>query len=137
MNDESNGYLTYKTAAAFFIVSLLAMGLLGWAVSHNVSTSVSKDRAEDLIDAEIASCERDTLDRVDNARAWTEVERLLGRLSKTSNSEASREELANSRILVGETANQLRTRILFCEPLIRRNRHIIDERLLREAQGDL
>lgn len=87
--------------------------------------------------AMVEMCERVKADRVDNARGWTEMEHYMEGISKEGPTEDIRDQAADSRVKVGESANQLRSRLFLCEPLIREGAQAIDDRALREAQGDL
>ena len=92
----------------------------------------------DLEEALVGVCGRAKLDRVDNARGWTVVEEIIEGSATDPNVPASqRRRYAENLAKVGESANQLRSRIFQCEPLIEDAEEIIDEALLREAQGDL
>jgi hypothetical protein len=91
-----------------------------------------------LQEAAIEMCERIKQDRIDNARGWTAVERLIAdRIESPDTSPAERERSVEFHAAFGESANQLRSRLYQCEPLVLEGKQIIDERALREAQGDL
>lgn len=125
-----NEYLTKKAGASFFIVTLIAIGLIGWAVASSVQ--------DNAIDDSLGVCNRAVADRVDNARAWTAVEGYYDSIAHAKSVERDVHKLAaDVRSVVGESANQLRTRLIQCEPLIKNGKHLIDMRLLREAQGEI
>lgn len=98
---------------------------------------VAEQDADDLEEAIIGVCERVKLDRIDNARGWTKMETYMHRIEKVAPTPEVAAVADDAEILIGESANQLRTRLLECEPLIEEDRHIIDERALREALGEL
>jgi hypothetical protein len=124
---------------------LLVVGVPSGLVSYSLATKAAEDQAaritaqQDLIiQAQIGTCERVTQDRVDNARAWTQAEETWKARSLDSGlSSTERDRAAEAATIYGESANQLRSRLFKCGPLIRDDEKVIDEALLREAQGEL
>lgn len=145
-NGAGDRCLTVKGAASFLIVSLLAVTLLAYAVSKQQSNHLENslkaqtaDFQESLLLNSIEDCELKKADRVDNARGWTALEHYYDAISNDAPSVQKdvTTKASHVRVIVAETANQLRTRILECEPFVRRGEHILDKRLHLEALGDL
>jgi hypothetical protein len=125
-----NENVTPRGAAAMLLTALMATVFLGWAVINHVENEAISDA--------VAACERKKQDRVDNARGWTAMENYYAKIAEArSLKQDVKVEINTLRTKLGETANQLRTRILDCPTLIKDDRNVLDERLLREAQGDL
>lgn len=122
--------VTRSTIGAALLVILAASVFLTKVVSDR---HISELRAYQL-----TSCERGKLDRVYNARAWTTAERIWQERSLDPKlSHVERQRAADAAVVYGESANQLRSRILECRPLVFEGREVIDDRLLREALGEL
>lgn len=102
------------------------------------SVFYAANRDQRLHDAELRSCEIAKADRVDAARAFTQTTKTsAARANDRRLSTVERELAGRESRVFAETGNQLRSRILQCRPLIEDGTRKIDERLLREAQGDL
>lgn len=143
--------VTWWQAIVMFLALLGAMFLIEDTADEKITTTTSgyeaqleaeieaiaNEQSDKLTKAVIDMCERNKLDRIDNARAWTEIERYMELVSEAATAEAIRDQASDTRVKVGESANQLRTRLYLCEPLIRQDLGIIDDRALREAKGDL
>ena len=100
--------------------------------------AVGKNARSEIVDRQVAMCERVKLDRVDSARALTALVNYYEEISHAASvREDVRSQARRINRVMHESANQLRTRILQCRPLIEGGRELLDERLLREAQGDL
>lgn len=116
--------------AGMFTVLLMAVILVGYGVVRNYN----KQR----IDTETSMCERVKGDRVDAARALTAIAKYYdGVIAAESVQQDVKDHAAAVQSLVFESANQMRSRIYKCPELIEDGEMIIDERLLREAQGGL
>lgn len=133
--DESPWIPRSRTGAlAVLLVVCLVAGLAATLATYAIVIG----RVGDIQDAQVESCERATADRVDNARGWTEVEDSVRHRSLDENLPASeRRRAAGSSVVYGESANQLRSRLYLCDPLIRDGERQIDEARLRETQGEL
>lgn len=107
------------------IWTVVAVGAVVWLNAETVSRDVE-------------ACELRKEDRVDNARAHTAYERYFKLVNETPGvPEPVRKAAVEAKTKGGESANQLRTRILDCDRQYRDGEQVIDERLLREALGDL
>jgi hypothetical protein len=93
---------------------------------------------QDLEESQIATCERNKLDRIDNARAFTADVEYLEKVVIAGSVQEDVKRAARAKVQrISESANQLRTRLLHCDVLIEDGRLEIDERALREARGEL
>lgn len=123
-----------KKSALFAMTACLLVGSIpGGFVSFLLADAQNNEGIED----QIGACERVTQDRIDNARAWTQAEETW--LARAHDPKvASERRLAGATAVVyAESANQLRSRLFHCRPLIEDDQRIIDDRALREAQGEL
>ena len=107
------------------VMSVVAVGAVAWLRAEAVGNDVE-------------ACELRKEDRVDNARAHTAYEEYFKLVNETPGVPARvRKAAVEAKTKSGESANQLRTRILDCEKQYRDGEKVIDERLLREALGEL
>lgn len=129
--------MTPRTAAAV-AATILLCSLASGFLAYKLADSKSADRTEATIESRIAGCERAKEDRLDNARGWTKLERGERRDSQDpSGGPGEQRRSAGEAVVFGESANQLRSRLFLCEPLIRDGVKIIDPVALAEAKGEL
>lgn len=122
MTNKDRGWI----AGAFVLLALGQYGLQQSAL----------DKAEE---ARVAQCEIDKADRLDTARVFTRLEKYYGHIATNAPSVQSdvTDVAAEVRVIVGESANQMRTRLIDCKEFAKDGDKVIDQRAVDEAQGDL
>lgn len=100
--------------------------------------SRSANRHDDIQASEIRQCDDKVKDRVDNARGWTRAEKTWSARALDKKLSSEERGLAQATATTyQESANAIRTRIILCGPYVKDGRLLIDERLVREARGEL
>jgi hypothetical protein len=119
----------YKTSLAWLTALIIVGGII---------FTVQQRELNDRIQAGKQNCELAKTDRIDNARGWTAIERLLLHRQKAVEATPEGKE-ENLRLLkrVSESANQLRIRLYHCDELIEDDKRRIDRDALDEAHGKL
>ena len=129
--------MTFTLRAKTAAFAALAIIVVSATIAVVISGVIASAKRGEIIDNAIEVCEDIKHDRLDNARGWTEVERYMDLVEDAAPSKEIRVQAADTRVIVGESANQLRTRLWVCEARVRDGEKVIDDRALREALGEL
>lgn len=128
MGERTKGYL---------IAIGLALLVLGVTEIRSSNRDAENDKTvEQQITSRIEGCERSKQDRIQNARAWTSnVIYLSGVLDAASVKQDVKDAATKNIKAQRKSAAQLRKNLLLCEPLIRDDEKVMDEKALKEALG--